>query len=92
MGKGKGHVPIRTCICCRAKGPKHELLRLVVDTKGQVVMDKGGNMKGRGAYICRKEECLERLLKHRKLGMIFRSNQRLTISSELKTGKIHGTE
>jgi len=92
LGKGKGHVPIRTCICCRSKGSKHELLRLVVGPKGEVVVDKKGSMKGRGAYICRKGECIERLLKHRKLAVVFRSNQPLRISPELKAGKIYGPD
>ncbi|MCF8084649.1 MAG: DUF448 domain-containing protein [Deltaproteobacteria bacterium] len=57
MSKGKGHIPIRTCICCKAKKKKGELIRLILKDKGGVVRDQKGKGPGRGAYVCDKEAC-----------------------------------
>lgn len=57
---------IRTCIVCKKKRPKTELLRLVLNWDGSVVMDLKGNMMGRGAYVCRDIRCLKKLRKFDK--------------------------
>lgn len=49
--------PIRTCLGCRLKAPKRDLLRLVVGVEGQVVADPLGRLPGRGAYIHRAHGC-----------------------------------
>jgi uncharacterized protein len=49
--------PERTCVGCRVKRPKHDLLRLVRTGGGSVVVDPGGNAPGRGAYVCRDLAC-----------------------------------
>ena len=49
-------VPERTCIVCRAKRPKTELLRIVFAPEGLVMVDPGGKAAGRGAYVCRRPE------------------------------------
>ncbi len=54
------HVPQRTCIVCQRSGPKGELLRLVRTTDGQVLVDETGKLPGRGAYLCRRPECVEK--------------------------------
>ena len=46
-------VPIRTCVSCRRKASKRELLRVVASAAGGVSVDAaGGRLKGRGAYLC----------------------------------------
>lgn len=72
MGKGKGHVPIRTCISCGTKRPKSDLIRLVLDPDGWVVCDFIGNAPGRGAYVCRREECWAILRDSNRLKKAFR--------------------
>jgi predicted RNA-binding protein YlxR (DUF448 family) len=40
--------------------PKIELLRVVVNKEtSEVCLDKTGKMSGRGAYICKNEQCLQ---------------------------------
>ena len=34
MSRNRGHIPIRTCICCGAKREKKALIRLVLDENG----------------------------------------------------------
>jgi len=54
----KGHIPERTCIICRKKLPKKELLRFCVKNN-QIVLDKTQKGGGRGAYFC--SECLSKI-------------------------------
>ena len=55
-----GHRPLRQCAACRQMKPKEELLRVCRSAEGGVHLDQTGKMPGRGAYICRSEECLKR--------------------------------
>lgn len=56
------HIPERMCVVCRRRGDKGDLLRLVrVD--GRATFDPTGRMNGRGAYICRDEECISKAKK-----------------------------
>ena len=70
MSRNRGHIPIRTCICCGAKRDKRELMRLVLDMNGAVAEDHVG--EGRGAYICRDEKCLSDLKMGKGLSRAFR--------------------
>jgi uncharacterized protein len=51
--------PIRTCVGCRVRGAKPELIRLVV-AGGEIVPDITARLPGRGAYLHRSLACLER--------------------------------
>ncbi len=55
------HVPIRMCIFCKRRFPKRELLRLALTEEGVAVFDERQRMPGRGAYVCRSVECVEKL-------------------------------
>jgi predicted RNA-binding protein YlxR (DUF448 family) len=52
-------VPIRTCVVCREKAGKRELIR-VVRTEEGVMIDPSGKLHGRGAYLCERQSCWER--------------------------------
>jgi hypothetical protein len=43
--------PERTCVGCRAKEQKGQLLRLAVSALGEVIPDPRGVVPGRGAYL-----------------------------------------
>ena len=49
------HVPMRTCVVCKDKKPKQELLRIVRTPEGEVHVDVTGKLSGRGGYICSRE-------------------------------------
>ena len=59
--------PVRMCAGCRAHAPKKELIRVVRTPAGDIVADAAGKTPGRGAYICRKAECLKKARKSRAL-------------------------
>jgi hypothetical protein len=59
--------PQRTCMGCNEKKDKNELIRVVKSSDGQISIDKTGKKPGRGAYICDKEECLQKAIKTKRL-------------------------
>ncbi|MBZ0268510.1 YlxR family protein [bacterium] len=56
-------MPIRTCVACRTRAEKSELLRWVVDADGEARTDPRARATGRGRYVCRTDDCLARLLR-----------------------------
>jgi len=51
--------------------PKRDLIRAVRSPAGEVTLDFHGKKPGRGAYICRNNECLKRAIKTRALSRAF---------------------
>lgn len=60
-------VPMRMCVGCREMKPKRELIRVVRAPDGTVSLDPVGKKPGRGAYVCRSEDCLRRAIKQKQL-------------------------
>lgn len=54
---------IRMCICCRRNLPKRELVRVVKSKDGAISVDLTGKQAGRGAYVCKSEQCMAKLRK-----------------------------
>ncbi|MBW1679966.1 MAG: YlxR family protein [Deltaproteobacteria bacterium] len=69
---------------CRAKRPKAQLLRLVVDEASTVVSDSRGNRGGRGAYVCREGACLSHLSGVKNLHRAFRRSHPVKLSPDLQ--------
>ena len=59
-------MPVRTCVACREKFEKAQLLRWVVEPSGVARPDPRAKRPGRGGYVCRSEECFEKLLARSK--------------------------
>lgn len=60
-------MPQRTCMGCNIKKDKKELIRIVKSKYGKIEIDKTGKLEGRGAYICNNIECLEKVIKTKRL-------------------------
>ncbi len=56
-------IVLRTCIVTKEKLPKKELLRIVRTPEGSVIADPTGKANGRGCYIKKDKEVLERAKK-----------------------------
>ena len=56
-------IPMRSCVVTGEKLPKRELLRIVRTTDGTVVCDLSGKINGRGAYIKKDVDVLEKAKK-----------------------------
>ena len=63
--------PERRCIVCNEKKEKIDLLRIVRTPDKNIEVDITGKKNGRGAYICKNENCLDKLIKSKKLEKIF---------------------
>ena len=67
----RGHVPIRMCVICRRRAPRHELTRHVLPPNGGepaaggLQVDERQRFPGRGWYVCADEKCKEQFLKFR---------------------------
>ena len=59
--------PMRMCAGCRERAPKKELIRVVRTPTGELLLDARDKAPGRGAYICKKAECLRKARKSRAL-------------------------
>jgi len=79
MSSRKGHIPIRTCICCGAKRERKDLVRLVLDAEGMIIKDIGRKIEGRGAYVCAEESCLKELKTSKRLNRAFRTGDVVVI-------------
>ena len=60
-------IPQRQCMGCRERKAKRDMIRVVRGTDGNVSLDFGGKMNGRGAYICPNPECLKKALRSKAL-------------------------
>lgn len=75
-------IPLRKCTGCGEMKPKLELVRVVkapdvkdeqgeVVRQGEVSLDLTGKKPGRGAYVCKSAECLEKAIKAKRLERAF---------------------
>lgn len=63
--------PVRTCMGCNEKKEKKQLIRIVKNKINEINIDRTGKLEGRGAYICDDIECLEKIIKSKRLEKIF---------------------
>ena len=84
----RGHVPIRTCLGCRQRKPKQELLRFAAGPSGLEARTLGG----RGRYVCRDASCLTRTLKRKDIGSLIGgplTNEKLQAIVTMTTTKMN---
>lgn len=60
-------IPMRTCVVTREKLPKKELIRVVRTPEGTIVIDEGGKVNGRGAYLKKDLAVFEKAQKSKVL-------------------------
>jgi hypothetical protein len=56
-------VPQRRCVGCREMKDKISLVRVVVNSEGEISLDPSGKASGRGAYVCKNPDCLQKAQK-----------------------------
>lgn len=71
--KGGGHmanvkkVPLRKCAATGEMFPKKEMIRVVRPKEGEVAVDLTGKKSGRGTYVSKSEEAVEKARENRAL-------------------------
>lgn len=60
-------IPKRMCNGCMTMKPKKELIRVVKNKENQIFIDETGKKPGRGAYICKDIECLQKAIKSKRI-------------------------
>ena len=60
-------IPQRMCTGCREMKDKKSLLRVLRSDTGEILLDETGKRNGRGAYLCRNPECLQKARKNHGL-------------------------
>lgn len=81
-------VPLRTCMGCNEKKPKKELIRIVKNKQNEISVDRTGKAEGRGAYICDNIQCLEKVIKSRRLEKALETQISEEIYEQLRGGMI----
>ena len=60
-------VPMRQCTGCQEMKNKKEMIRVLKTSEGEILLDATGKKNGRGAYLCRSMDCLEKAIRSRGL-------------------------
>ena len=81
-------IPMRRCVGCMQSKPKKELIRIVGDKEGNIMLDTTGKAQGRGVYLCPESSCFKIARKKqsitRSLGMSITSERLDQIFEELE--------
>jgi len=64
-------IPQRKCVGCGVSTNKSDLIRVVRSPDGEISIDLKGKKSGRGAYICKSEDCLKKAVKGKKFDRNF---------------------
>lgn len=70
--------PMRRCIGCRESFPQNQLIRLTFHDEA-IHVDRDGKSPGRGVYLCKNSECIEKARKSRA----FQRNYKREIKMEI---------
>lgn len=74
-------IHLRQCVGCGEMKDKRDLIRVVKTPEGNITLDFKGKTNGRGAYICKSADCLEKALKNKGIERSFK----ISIPDEVKT-------
>lgn len=65
-------IPLRQCVGCGEMKGKRDMIRVLKTAEDQICLDATGKKNGRGAYICRSRECLQKARKNKGLERSFK--------------------
>lgn len=78
-------MPERTCVITKEKTLKKDLLRVVRDKEGNVSVDLTGKANGRGAYLKKDKEVIEKAQTTKTLERILEVNIPDSVYEEMLT-------
>ena len=77
-------IPMRSCVVTKEKLPKKDLLRIVRGVDGHVLVDTTGKLNGRGAYIKKDIDVLEKAQKTKILDKALETEISCDIYDEIR--------
>ncbi len=69
---------------CRERAEKEQLIRIVKNKNGEIAMDVTHKLPGRGAYLCKKADCINQAQKRRALERAFSCKVEASVYQELQ--------
>jgi predicted RNA-binding protein YlxR (DUF448 family) len=72
--------PIRTCVGCRQRASRSDLLRVVAASQ-KLVIDERGGLAGRGAWLHASKTCLNLAIERRAFGRALRAEGPFDVSA-----------
>lgn len=75
-------IPLRQCVGCMEMKEKKSMMRVLKTPEGEIVLDVTGKKNGRGAYLCKCMECLQKAQKNKGLERSFK----MSLSKEIYAG------
>ena len=78
-------IPMRSCVVSREKLPKQELIRIVKNKENNVFVDVTGKQNGRGIYIKKDLEVLEKAKKSKIMDKLLETKIEDSIYDELES-------
>ena len=65
-------VPLRQCVGCGEMKGKRDMMRVLKTAENEICLDITGKKNGRGAYVCKSRECLQKARKNKGLERSFK--------------------
>ena len=76
----------RTCVGCRGKEPKRDLIRVACARGGDAVVDPRGSAPGRGAYVHLDAGCIEAAMRSGAFDRALRTGLTADAAARLRNG------
>lgn len=77
-------IPQRQCTGCGEMKNKKEMIRVIKTPEDIIMLDATGKKNGRGAYLCKSEECFAKAVKSKGLERSLKVNIPSEVYEELK--------
>jgi len=74
----------RTCVVCRQTKDKTLMFRIVKNKDGEIKVSESSKDQGRGAYICKSQECIDKAEKKKALNYAFKQDVSKDIYQRLR--------
>ncbi len=72
----------RRCVACRQSKLQNEMLRLT-KINNQILIDEKNKLGGRGAYVCKNDDCIKLAIKKKLFNRAFKMNVDNSIYDQL---------
>ena len=65
-------IPLRQCVGCGEMKGKKDMMRVLKTAENEICLDITGKKNGRGAYVCKDKDCLQKAGKNKGLERSFK--------------------